>query len=330
MYILGIETSCDETSCAVLKNRKMLANITVSSLSFHKKYGGIIPEIATRNHLRVIDKVLKLAVERSGVDLKKIQIIGVTHRPGLIGALVVGLNFAKALSLALDKPFLAVNHLHSHLFASFLDNNLKIPFPFLGLVVSGGHTELFSVKDFDNMKVIGRTRDDAAGEVFDKVARAFGLGYPGGVYIDRIFKHRLKDSFKFKCGKIGLDFSFSGIKTALIYKKMELQKQGRFCKDIKLKLLCSFQESVVNAIVENTLLAAEKFKIKNIVCGGGVIANTRLRELLSVAAAGRNLKLYLPSKELSSDNAAVVAGLTFYLYNIKRKESRFGLMAASN
>ncbi|MFH1767753.1 MAG: tRNA (adenosine(37)-N6)-threonylcarbamoyltransferase complex transferase subunit TsaD, partial [Candidatus Omnitrophota bacterium] len=166
MYVLGIETSCDETSCAIVKNRMIISNATISSLRFHRKYGGIIPEIATRNHVKVIDKVLSLAVSRSGIDLKKLSLIGVTYRPGLKGALMVGLNFAKALSLALDKPFAAIDHLRSHLFAPFLDNNLRIPFPFLGLVVSGGHTELILVKDFNKTKVLGETRDDAAGEVF--------------------------------------------------------------------------------------------------------------------------------------------------------------------
>lgn len=330
MYILGIETSCDETSCAVVKRRKILSNITFSSLRFHKKYGGIIPEIATRNHLKVIDKVLSFALLKAGVSLKQIDAIGVTHRPGLLGALVVGVNFAKAISLSLDKPLLGINHLHAHLFAPFLNNRLTFPFPFIGLIVSGGHTQLALVNDFDDIKVVGETRDDAAGEIFDKVARAFHLGYPGGVYIDKIFRKEFKDFFKFKVGKIGLDFSFSGIKTALIYKKMELDKKKSSSHSYKLKLLSSFQESVAKTIVENTVLAAKKYKAKALVCGGGVIANIRLRELLKKEAYRNDLSLYLSPFELSSDNAAMVAGLAFYLYNIKKKVSPFDLEVNSN
>ena len=176
MCTLGIETSCDETSCAVVKKRMIISNVTISSLRFHKKYGGIIPEIATRNHLKAIDSIFKLALSKARVSLKKIKVIGVTQHPGLIAALVVGLNFAKALAWALKRPIIGVNHLYAHLFGPFLDNKIQIPFPFLGLVVSGGHTELFLVKDFDDIKCIGRSRDDAAGEVMDKVGRAFEIG----------------------------------------------------------------------------------------------------------------------------------------------------------
>ena len=327
---MGIETSCDDTSCAVLRNRKILSNITVSSLRFHKKYGGIIPEAAARNHIKVIDRVLKIALDEARLNLEKIGVIGVTQRPGLMGTLVVGLNFAKSLAWALRKPMVGINHLYAHLFGSFLDNNTRIPFPFLGLVVSGGHTELFLVKDFDNIKHIGRTRDDAAGEVMDKVGRAFGLEYPGGVYIDKISRRRYKDCFKFRGGSIGLDFSFSGIKTALIYRKNELEKQGNFSSRLGVKLLSSFQESVVSSIVENTVYAAKKFCIKTIVCGGGVMANRRLRELLTHSCDERNFHLFLSPRSLSGDNAAVVAGLTFYLYNIKRKVSNFNIEAGSS
>jgi len=325
MYVLGIETSCDETACAILKNRKILSNVTFSSLRFHKRYGGIVPEIATRNHLKVINKVLTITIKEANIPLKKIDVIGVTFKPGLVGALVVGLNFAKALALALDKPFLGINHLYAHLFAPFLDNRLTIPFPFIGLVVSGGHTEIFLVNDFDYIKTVGKTRDDAAGEVFDKVARTFGLGYPGGAYIDKIFRHRFKDYFKFKCGRLGLDFSFSGIKTALIYKKRELEKQSVLTEEVKLKLLSSFQESLTKTIADNAVLAAKIFKIKTLVCGGGVIANRRLRQILKEQALKNNLKLYLSPRSLSSDNAAIVAGLTFYLYNKRGVKGNMGL-----
>ncbi len=330
MYVLGIETSCDETSCAIVKGRNVLSNVTVSSLRLHKKYGGIIPEIATRNHTKVIDKVFKQAVLKARLNLKDVSAIGVTYKPGLVGALVVGLNFSKAVSLALNKPLVGVNHLYAHLFAPFLNNDTEIPFPFLGLVVSGGHTEMFIVKDFDRIKSIGATRDDAAGEAFDKVARAFGLGYPGGIYIDKIFRYGYKDLFKFKCGGDSLDFSFSGIKTALVYKKLELERKSQLSFDMKVKLLSSFEESVASAIVNNVRAASRKYKLRSVVCGGGVIANSRLRNLLRNGAKEDNLRVFLPSRTFSSDNGAMVAGLSFYLYNFKDKKSKINLDASPN
>jgi N6-L-threonylcarbamoyladenine synthase len=330
MYVLGIETSCDETSCAVVKARTVISNITVSSLKYHKRYGGIVPEIATRNHLKFIDKVFNLALEKAGIGIAEIKAVGVTYTPGLIGALVVGVNFAKAVGFALNKPLVGINHLHAHLFSPFLNKRVKIPFPFIGLVVSGGHTEIFLVKDFDQIKILGKTRDDACGEVFDKVARYYGLGYPGGIYIDKLYSPRFKNSFRFRCSRIGFDFSFSGIKTALIYKKMELEKKGDLKENIKRKVLSSFQESVVKTLVESVVYAAENLRIKNIVCGGGVIANQRLRQLLTQLEEREGIKVFLPPKEYAQDNAAMVAGLAFYLYNNKGIVSKLDLEARSN
>ena len=329
MYTLGIETSCDETSCAILKDYRVLSNITISSLREHKKYGGVVPEIATRAHLRNIDKVLLEAVKKARTPLKRIDLISVTHKPGLIGALVVGLNFAKALSLALEKPFMGINHLHAHLFASFLDNQHEIEFPFLGLVVSGGHTEIYLVDDFDKMKILGQTRDDACGEVFDKVGKAYGLGYPGGPVIDKMFNPKYKNDFKFKCGKIGLDLSFSGIKTALVYKKSELEKKGLFDAKTRRKLLSSFQYSALEAVVSSVIEASQKYGIKKIVCGGGVVANKYLRSRL-FEQKSRGIKVYMPPLGYCSDNAAIVAGLGFYLYNKNKKRSPLGLEAEAN
>lgn len=327
MYTLGIETSCDETSCAVLKNYQVLSNITISSLKEHKKYGGVVPEIATRAHLENIEKVFNVALEEGRISLDKIQLIAVTCRPGLIGALVVGLNFAKALSLALKKPFIGINHLHAHLFGPFLNYKERIEFPFLGVVVSGGHTEIYRVNDFDSIKLVGQTRDDACGEVYDKVARSFGLGYPGGPVIDRSFRPQHKGDFKFKCGRIGFDLSFSGIKTALIYKKLEMEKQGSLSKDTRLRLLSSFQGTVVEAIVNTVVDAAQELKIKKVVCGGGVIANSYLRQRL---AETKEIKALISPFEYVADNAAIVAGLGFYLYNKSRAESPLGLKAEAN
>ncbi len=329
MYTLGIETSCDETSCAVLRNYKVLSNVTISSLKEHARYGGVVPEIATRAHLKSIDKVLDAALATAKTPLKKIDLVAATYKPGLIGALLIGLNFAKSLSLALAKPFIGVDHLHAHLFAPFLDGRNKIKFPFLGLVVSGGHTEIYRVDDFHKIKILGQTRDDACGEVFDKVAKAYGLGYPGGPVIDKLFNYGQRNDFKFRCGKIGLDLSFSGIKTALIYKKKEMEKKGLFDSKMKSKLISSFQYCSLEAIIDMVLEALNKTGIKVLVCGGGVIANSYLRSRL-VQLSSKKLKVFISSLRYAGDNAAMVAGLGFYLYNKRDKVSNLGLMPEAN
>jgi N6-L-threonylcarbamoyladenine synthase len=323
MYTLGIETSCDETSCAILKNYHVLSNVTISSLREHKPYGGVVPEIATRAHLMNIDKVLVAAIRESGISLKEIDLIATTYKPGLIGALLVGVNFAKAVSISLHKPLIGINHLHAHLFGPFLNEREKLTLPFLGLVVSGGHTEIYLVKDFDDIAVIGQTLDDACGEVFDKVAKTYGLGFPGGPAIDRIFNEALSEAFQFKCGRSNFDLSFSGIKTALIYKKKELEEKGRLSRLIKIKLLSSFQRVVIETVLRTAIEAAKKFNLNTVVCGGGVIANRYLRRLAQRKEA--DLRFLLSPFKYTADNAAVVAGLGFYLYNKKRKTSPLGL-----
>jgi len=330
MYTLGIETSCDETSCAVLKNNRVLSNVTVSSLKEHKAYGGVVPEIATRAHLKAIDLVFRLSLKKAKVSLSKIDLIAATNRPGLIGALVVGLNFAKALSLAQERPFLGINHLEAHIFSPFLNTQNKIKFPFLGVVISGGHTDIYRVDDFDKIKIIGQTRDDACGEVFDKVARAYGLGYPGGPAIDKLFNHKFKDDFKFKCGKSGLDLSFSGIKTALLYKKIELEKHKKIDLKTKRRIISSFQFIALEAIIETILEAAQKHKIRYIACGGGVLANSYLRKRLLQEEKARKIKFFISPIEYAGDNAAMVAGLGFYLYNKKGTKSNLSLKAQTN
>ncbi|UCD14803.1 MAG: tRNA (adenosine(37)-N6)-threonylcarbamoyltransferase complex transferase subunit TsaD [Candidatus Omnitrophota bacterium] len=330
MYVLGIETSCDETSCAILRNYRVVSNITISSLREHKKYGGVIPEIATRAHLKNIDRVLNVALREARLPLKRVGLVSVTYKPGLIGALVVGLNFAKALSLSLNKPFIGVNHLHAHLFAPFLNNKEKLQFPFLGVVVSGGHTEIYLVNDFDRIKLLGQTRDDACGEVYDKIARALELGYPGGPVIDRLYNADYRNKFCFKCGRVGFDLSFSGIKTAVIYKRMELQKKRILDKETKVKLVSSFQHSVVQTMVKTIIDAAQKHKIKRIVCGGGVIANKLLRQTLKQAQARTNCECFLSPLAYCGDNAAIVAGLGFYLYNKRGVRRSINLAGEAN
>jgi N6-L-threonylcarbamoyladenine synthase len=327
MFTIGIETSCDETSCAVLKNDKVLSNVTLSSLRQHKKYGGVIPEIATRAHLKNIDKVFTVSLKEAGIILHDIDLIAVTNKPGLMGALVIGLNFAKALAVSLNKPLIGINHLHAHIFAPFLNNARRIKFPFIGLIVSGGHSEIYLVNDFDKMRLVGATRDDACGEVYDKIARFLGLGYPGGPVIDKLFEEKYKDAFKFKCGRVGFDLSFSGIKTAVIYKKEEIAKKEKITPDIIKRLISSFQASAMNTITRTVVEAAEEYKVKRIVCGGGVIANRYLRrKLCEQESAG--FKIILPSFEYTTDNAAMVAGLGFYLYNKKGIQHDIGKLEA--
>ena len=329
MYTLGIETSCDETSCAVLKDYNVLSNVTISSLNEHKKYGGVVPEIATRAHLKNIDKVFLEALKVSKVSLKDISLIAATYKPGLMGSLVVGVNFAKALALSLNRPFLGINHLHAHIFAPFLNRKEKLEFPLLGFIVSGGHTEIYYVSDFDKIKLLGQTDDDACGEVFDKIAKAYGLGYPGGPVIDRLFETKYKDAFTFKCGRRGLNLSFSGIKTALIYKKIELEKKTRLSRLTKIKLVSSFQYSAVETLISAILDAHKQYKIKKIACGGGVVANRYLRSRLKESET-RDLRFLIPPIEYTSDNAAIVAGLGFYLYNKKGIKSNINLEAEAS
>lgn len=331
MYILGIETSCDETSIAVLKNLKVLSNITISSLQAHKKYGGVVPEIATRAHLNNIDKVLSIALKEAGLKIKRIDLIAATYKPGLSGSLMVGLNFAKGLSITLNKPFVGINHLHAHFFAPFLNYKYQVKLPFLGLVVSGGHTDIYRIKRMERPVLIGSTQDDACGEALDKVAKVYGLGYPGGPVIDKLFNPEYKQDFKFKCGKSGLNLSFSGIKTALAYKQKEFQeKRKKITPLLKKKILSSFQFSIVETIVKTITEASNQTKIKRVSCGGGVIANSFLRSRLLQEGRKKKIDFLIPPLEYTQDNGAMVAGLAFYLYNKIKKPSRLSLEAEAN
>jgi N6-L-threonylcarbamoyladenine synthase len=312
MYVLGIETSCDETAAAIVKDGShVISNTVASSLKFHRKYGGIVPEIASRKQLETITQVVESALREAKVGLRNIGLVSVTCGPGLAGSLLVGISFAKSLSLALDIPVLGINHLHSHIYAGFLDKH-KIAAPFIALVVSGGHTSLYQVLDFDKIKLLGATHDDACGEAFDKVAKILKFGYPGGPIIERLARKGNSRAIKFKCSDTAnpLDFSFSGIKTAVLY----LVNAKRYPLNAKEDIAASFQEAVIDTLIKKSFLACKAKRITRLVIGGGVAANQRLRAKFYEQARDRKLDVYLPSKELCMDNAAMVAGLGYRLF----------------
>lgn len=325
MYVLGIETSCDETAAAVVAGGvRVLSNVVSSTLALHKKYGGVIPEIAARGHLEVIDIVVIEALKKARIRLKDVGLIGVTRQPGLPGALLVGNTFADALSFALKRPLVAVDHTLAHLYAPFLATGIKkekVPgFPFVGLVVSGGHTSLIYFKSFRQFRVLGATLDDAAGEAFDKVAKILCLGYPGGPEIDRLAKSCLAPSLKFNCAQLkgSFDFSFSGIKTSVLYFARDWQeKSGKEARSMPLKLKAeiasAFQKSVVSILIEKSILACKQKKVRALVIGGGVSANSMLREELSKAGRAQNLNVYFSQLQYCLDNAAMVAGLAYQM-----------------
>ncbi len=327
MYVLGIETSCDETAASVVKDgRRICSNIVSSSLDFHKKYGGVVPEIASRMQLEVITEVVDSALGASGIKIKDIGLISVTNSPGLLGSLLVGISFAKALAFSLGVPLLGVNHLYSHIYASFL--NKKTPsFPFVALIVSGGHTSLFFVEDFDKIKLVGSTLDDACGEAFDKVAKVLGLSYPGGPVIEELAKKGSPRTIKFSCSNTNnpLDFSFSGIKTAVLYyvnrqttgrpENAAFRRRPAKCSSRQIKDICaSFQQAAIDTLINKSLSCAKSKRVKAIVVGGGVAANSSLKEEFIRRSQENGLKCYFPPKELCMDNAAMVAGLGYQLF----------------
>src|SRR3989338_1008607 len=311
MNILGIETSCDETAAAVVRDgRKMLCKVVASSLKEHQRYGGVVPEVASRRQLEYIQPVVDEALEEAGLSLKEIDALAVTKEPGLIGSLLVGISFARALSAALDKPLIEVDHIKAHVYANFLAEE-QPRLPAVGMVVSGGHTDLYSVRDFRTFRRIGKTRDDAAGEAFDKVARVLGLGYPGGPAIDRLAKSAPETTMSFKYAALegSLDFSFSGVKTAVLYHR---QKHGNKDHYPVAEVARAFQESVVEILVIKALAACRKLKMRTLLVGGGVAANSALRRHLSEEARKKGVKVYSPAMALCMDNAAMIAGLGFH------------------
>jgi len=312
MNVLGIETSCDETSVAVVKNGNMiLSNKITSSLNLHRKYGGIVPEIASRIQLEAIAAVADEAIRESRLGLKDIGLVSVTSGPGLLGSLLTGISFAKAISYYLDIPLLGVDHVHSHIYANFL-NGKGVKLPFVALVVSGGHTSLYFVRDFSKIEILGFTQDDACGEAFDKVAKILGLGYPGGPQIEKIARNGNKKKIKFSCSgtKGELDFSFSGIKTAVLY----AVNGKRLSFSQKEDIAASFQEAVIDTLIKKSFLACRLKNTSRLVVGGGVVANNRLREKFYSAAKNDGLQCYFPAKDLCTDNAAMIAGFGYQLF----------------
>ena len=308
---LGIETSCDETAAAVLRGgRELLSNIISTQIPLHRKFGGVVPEIASRKHIVNIMPVIDEALTVAGVDLREVNQIAVTFGPGLAGALLVGLSAAKSLAYALKIPIIAVNHLEGHIFANFLSAPQLEP-PFLSLVVSGGHTALIRMIDYNGFELLGQSRDDAAGEAFDKIARVMGLPYPGGPEIDKLAKQGDATAITFPHPKVaGYDFSFSGLKSAVLNYLNSAQMKGDAI--VAADVAASFQKTVVDTLAEKTLAAAEEFKLNKIVLAGGVAANSSLEKTLREACERRGLEFYYPSKILCTDNAAMIACRGYY------------------
>lgn len=315
MKILSIESSCDETAAAVVENgRDVLSSVVASQVEEHKLYGGVVPEIASRRHAEAINPVVTQALSEAGVTLSDIDAIAVTYAPGLIGALLVGVNFAKGLSLATGLPLVPVHHLRSHIASNYIAHKELKP-PFLCLVVSGGHSHIVMVEDYTKMKVIGRTRDDAAGEAFDKAARAMGMPYPGGIMLDKVAENGNKDAFTLPRPKVNdapYDFSFSGLKTAVINLIHNAKQKGNELPVADLS--ASFRWAVVDCLVTNFLKAAEDLGVNTLVTAGGVSANSLLRSRLAEECNKKGYKLYMPPKELCGDNAAMVGAQGYYEY----------------
>ena len=313
-YILGVESSCDDTAAAVVKNgREVLSNVIASQIPIHQKYGGVVPEIASRSHVEALLPVIDEALTSAGIDKRALSAVAVTYGPGLAGSLLVGLSGAKSLAWSLDLPLVGVNHLEGHVYGNFLSHPDLEP-PFLALVVSGGHTSLLAVSDYEHFHTIGQTRDDAAGEAFDKVARVMGLPYPGGPEIDRLAKNGDAKAVAFPraLAESPYDFSFSGLKSAVINYLHHDRQTGHATPPSD--VAASFQAAVVDVLVEKTMRAACDHGFKTIVIAGGVSANTALREALAAAVAQQGMRLAYPSPVFCTDNAAMIACRGYYLF----------------
>ena len=317
--VLGIETSCDETSAAVMKDGKhLLSNVVSSQIDVHNAFGGVVPEIASRKHTETIVHVIDQAIAASETDPRELDAVAVTQGPGLVGSLMVGISAAKALAFSWEKPLVGVNHLEAHIASAHIEN--EIDFPFVALIVSGGHTNLYMVEGFLDFELLGSTRDDAAGEAFDKGAKALGLGYPGGVQIDRLSKNGDPDvvSFPRPFNNESFDFSFSGLKTALLNHVRKNPAETE--KDLH-DVCAGFQEAIVETLVNKTLNAARKNGVETVVIAGGVACNSRLRRLSEERIEGEGISVFMPSPSLCTDNAAMIAALGHHMYEDDRISS---------
>lgn len=315
VLILAIESSCDETAAAVVKNgRQVLSNVISSQIALHTIYGGVVPEIASRKHIEKINQVIEAALLEAGVTLDEITAIGVTYGPGLVGALLVGVAEAKAIAYAAKKPLVGVHHIEGHVSANFIENPDLEP-PFLCLIVSGGHTHLVIVRDYGEFEILGRTRDDAAGEAFDKVARAIGLGYPGGPKVDKAAKEGNPHAMEFPRAKVEenpYDFSFSGLKSAVLNYLNQAQMRG---EEISVPdVAASFQKAVVDVLVGHTMEAAREYGFDKVAIAGGVASNSALRSAMEEACAREGVRFYHPSPIFCTDNAAMIGVAAYYEY----------------
>lgn len=317
--ILGIESSCDDTSAAIIRDEVLLSNV-MAGQEVHSRYGGVIPELASRAHQQNIVPVVHSALNIAGIEASQIDAIAFTRGPGLLGSLLVGVSFAKGLALSLNKPLVDVNHLQGHLLSHFIKDpakeSPKPSFPFLALLVSGGHTQIVKVDDYLSFTIIGQTIDDAVGEAFDKCAKLLGLGYPGGPVVDRLAKTGNSDRFRFSKPKIkGLDYSFSGVKTSLLYFLRERIKEDPDFAGKNINDICaSFQRTLIDILMEKLILAVKETGIKEIGLGGGVSANSALRERVMAESEKRGWRCYLPEFRFTTDNAAMIAITGYYKF----------------
>ena len=313
VLILGIETSCDETAAAVVKNGKeVLSNVISSQVALHAEFGGVVPEIASRNHLEKIDEVIRLAIKEAGISMQELTAISVTVGPGLVGALLVGVSEAKALAFALGKPLVPVHHIEGHIAANFISNPECEP-PFVCLVASGGHSHLLLVEDYGKIRIYGRTRDDAAGEAFDKVARVVGLGYPGGPKLEKMAKEGNPHAYHFPTAKMEdapYDFSFSGVKSAVLN---EMNRKKMLGEEVRVADLCaSFQENVTEVLSEKAIALCKELHINRLSIAGGVAANGKLREKMEEKAKQEGMEFFCPKLILCTDNAAMIAAAAYH------------------
>lgn len=312
MKVLGIESSCDETACAIVEDgKKIISNVVATQIPFHQVYKGVVPEIASRKHAEWILPVVRQALKEAGMKLDDVDAVAATNRPGLMGSLLVGLTFGKTLAWSIGKPFIAVNHMLGHMYAAHLSNDIE--YPYLGLLVSGGHSIIAKVNGFDDLEVLGTTIDDSVGEAFDKVSKFYGLGYPGGVVIDRLSQNGDPKAFNFPIPKLDkgddhrYDVSFSGLKTAVIHQADMFLKKG--CEKTNENICASFQETACKILTSRLFRAVEDTGLTTVVAGGGVAANSRLRSLL---AERKDLNCIFPPLKLCGDNGAMIAGVAYH------------------